>query len=279
MPPAGGTALITASGTYTVTSSRENTVETLEMATGATLAINAHDFNLTKGTGSGALAGTIEISSATSLVLGTFNQQQNGGNTTYKNTGTIIIQSGGFLKVKDAVQLNGSGKIVLNDHGRIEAYELANSGSLGQLTNENTISGSGVIASGANNPYLIFINAANGVIDGNGNGTNNALAITVADAGFSNDGLLQASGPSGVLSLGEKIKNSGRIVSASAGAMIQLGTAEIDGGTISTVAGAVLQAQEGDNVIHTSTPIANDSSRCCSTCCPTRSSTTATTAK
>src|ERR1700733_11539817 len=91
VPPAGGTALITASGTYTVTSSRENTVETLEMATGATLAINAHDFNLTKGTGSGALAGTIEISSATSLVLGTFNQQQNGGNTTYKNTGTIII--------------------------------------------------------------------------------------------------------------------------------------------------------------------------------------------
>jgi hypothetical protein len=263
VPPAGDTALITASGTYTVTSSRENSVETLEMANGATLAINADDFNLTKGTGSGALAGTIEISSAASLVLGTFDQQQDGGNTTYKNTGTIIIQSGGFLKVKDAVQLNGGGKIVLNGHGRIEAYELTNSGSLGQLTNENTISGSGVIASGANDPYLIFINAANGVIDGNGNGANNALAITVADAGFSNAGLLKASGPSGVLSLGEKIKNSGRIVSASAGAMIQLGTAAIDGGTISTVAGATLQAIEGDNVIHTSTPIANAGTIAC----------------
>src|SRR6202020_1627818 len=110
--------------------------------------------------------------------------------------------------------INGLGKIGLTGHGRIAAYELTTSGSLGQLTNESTISGSGVIASGSTDPYLIFINGANGVIDANGNGTNEPLAITVADAGFSNDGLLQASGPSGVLSLGEKIKNNGRIVSA-----------------------------------------------------------------
>jgi hypothetical protein len=266
LPTSDSTALITASGDYTVTSSRKNTVAILEMASGTTLAINAHEVNVLEGTGSGALAGTIEIGSATALVLGSFNQLQgatkqnpagDGGNATYKNTGTIIIQSGGFLKVKDAVQINGGGKIVLAGHGRIEAYELTTSGSLGQLTNENTISGSGVIASGSTDPYLIFINAANGVIDGNGNGINEPLAITVAGAGFSNDGLLQASGPSGVLSLGEKIKNNGRIVSASAGAMVQLGSAEIDGGTISTVAGAVLQAQEGDNVINTTTPIAN----------------------
>jgi hypothetical protein len=273
LPASDSTALITASGSYTVTSSRENTVAILEMANGATLAINAHEVNVLQGTGSGALAGTIEIGNATSLVLGSFNQQQgatkqnpagDGGNAAYKNTGTIIIQSGGFLKVKDAVQINGGGKIVLTGHGRIAAYELPTSGSLGQLTNESTISGSGIIASGSTDPYLIFINGANGVIDGNGNGTNEPLAITVADAGFSNEGLLQASGPSGVLSLGEKIKNSGRIVSASAGAMVQLGGAEIDGGTISTVAGAVLQAQEGNNVINTTTPIANAGSIECS---------------
>ncbi len=254
-PHSSSTAQITASGVYTVTSVKENAVEILEMSKGAILAINAADVSVTEGTGHGALAGTIEIGSATSLVLGTFDQRQSGGNTTYKNTGTIAIQSGGSLKVKDAVQLSGGGRIIFSSLGRIGTYVEKNAsgnlGSLGQLTNENTISGPGVIGAGDNSPYLMFINASNGVIDADGN----TLLIDVGDGGFQNDGLVQASGGSGVLSIIGQITNNGRIVAF--GAVIQLAGARINGGSISIVEGGTLLAQEDTNEINTTTMIAN----------------------
>lgn len=256
-PHSSSTALITASGVYTVTSSKENTVKILEISQGAILAINAGDVSVTEGTGQRALAGTIEIGNATSLVLGTFDQSQSGGNTTYKNTGTIAIQSGGSLKVKDAVQIDGGGRIIFSQFGRIGTYveknASGNMGSLGQLTNENTISGPGVIGAGDNSPYLMFINASNGVIDADGN----TLLINVGDGGFQNDGLVQASTDSGVLSIIGQITNNGRIVSAASGAVIQLAGAQINGGTISIVEGATLLAQEDTNEINTTTTIAN----------------------
>lgn len=255
VPTASSTALIEADETYTVTSSQENDVETLEMASGATLAINKHHIGITKSTGSGALAGTIEISGGAALLLG-----ETGDNTTYKNTGTIIIQDEAILKIKGAVQLNGGGKIKFTGLGR-----LVGDGSAAKLTNENTISGPGVIGNASFGSPFAFINGSSGVIDGDGttHGAAVTLLLDIGDfsegQGATNNGLIQASGHSGSLSLIGHLQQgtSGQLKAAASGAVIQLAGANVSGGTISTVAGSTLLAQEDNNVITTTIPIAN----------------------
>jgi hypothetical protein len=255
VPTASGTALITVSGTYTVTSSQENDVETLEMHSGATLDINAHHVGISEGTGSSALAGTIEITSGAALLIG-----GSSVGTTCKNTGTIIIQEDAVLKVKDVVDLNGSGKIKFTGLGRL----VADTGG-GKLTNKNTISGPGVIGDASVGAAFAFINGSEGVINGDGTtvGLGTTLLLDVGifseGQGATNNGLMQASGSSGSLSVIGHIQQgtSGQFKSATSGAVVQLAGAKISGGTVSTVVGATLLAQEGDNEIITTTPITN----------------------
>jgi hypothetical protein len=256
VPTAGSSALITASGTYIVTSSSQgNNVETLEMSTGATLAINAHHIGITNGTGSGALAGTIEVASGGTLLLG-----EAGGNATYNNTGTIIVSGEGLFRIVDVVQLNGSGKIQFTGLGR-----LVGEGSGAQLTNENTISGPGVIGNASFGSAFKFINGSNGVINGDGttNGPATTLLLDIGDVdqgqGATNNGLIQASGDSGSLSIIGHLTQgaNGQLTAATSGAVVQLAGAKITGGTISTVTGATLLAEEGDNSITTPSPIVN----------------------
>jgi hypothetical protein len=61
VPVTGNTALITTSGTYTVTSSQANSVAILNTQSSVTLAINAGAFDITAGTGGGKLAGKISV--------------------------------------------------------------------------------------------------------------------------------------------------------------------------------------------------------------------------
>jgi hypothetical protein len=255
VPTPSSSALITASGTYTVTSSQGNNVETLEMSGGATLAINAHHIGVTNGTGSGALAGTIEVASGGTLLIG-----EAGSSTTYNNAGTIIIHEEGFLKIEDAVQLNGGGKIQFTGLGR-----LVGEGSGSKLTNENTISGPGVIGNASFGPAFSFINGSNGVINGDGttNGPATTLLLDIGDfsegQGATNNGLIQASGGSGSLSIIGHLQQgaNGQLTAATPGAVVQLAGAKITGGTVSTVAGATLLAEEGENSITTPSPIVN----------------------
>jgi hypothetical protein len=139
VPTAGSTALITTSGTYTVTSSQYNSLGTLEMATRATLSIASNELDVTSGTGTGALAGTITIANGEVLGFGT-----DATSTTFKNTGTIELQnSGNFttpLAISGRVTLTGNGKIDLL--GRDAVIETANVPSA-TLINGNRISGTG----------------------------------------------------------------------------------------------------------------------------------------
>lgn len=79
------TALITATGTYTVAVSQPDEVGTLQMAKGATLDIHpTWSFDIATGTGKGALAGTIDVGNLGELDIGT-----DAANTTFNNTGAI----------------------------------------------------------------------------------------------------------------------------------------------------------------------------------------------
>jgi hypothetical protein len=244
VPTAGSTALITTSGTYTVTSSQYNSLGTLEMATRATLSIASNELDVTSGTGTGALAGTITIANGEVLGFGT-----DATSTTFKNTGTIELQNSGnfttHLAISGRVTLTGNGKIDLL--GRDAVIETANVPSA-TLINGNRISGTGYIA----DPDLTFVNAAGGIVDGD-----NSLGIYIDTKSFTNSGLLEATTGSGDLYIESNITQTatGKIKAATSGAAVQLSNALVTGGVISTVKGSSLGG--GGSEIDTTTPIAN----------------------
>jgi hypothetical protein len=69
IPGSGDIAAISSGGTYTVSSSQDETVDGLTTATGATLDIISGAFTITNGTGLGANAGLIQIGLGATLVL------------------------------------------------------------------------------------------------------------------------------------------------------------------------------------------------------------------
>ena len=250
VPAAGDTALITTAGTYTVTSSQANSAAILEMAKTATLAITGGALDVTSGTGSGALGGTITVADGTSLGLGT-----DATSTTFNNAGTISVLAGADptgLVISGTVTLIGKGKIDLSGIND----QIVSDGSAATLTNGgtksgNTISGLGTIGDG----HLSFVNQVKSIIDANdaGGGT---LAIDTQS--FTNSGTLEATGQ-GVLELDGDISNLGKsqVKAAAAGAGIDLDDARIVGGAISTVKNSFLDSTGGKSALDNTAAIKN----------------------
>jgi hypothetical protein len=101
-------------GTYTVTSSVSETVNSFTTEAGATLDITGGAFAINNGTGAGTNAGAILVGTGATLSL--------AGN--FNNSGTLAV-SGGI--VLDSATITGSGSIVL-DGG---LFELENGATLG----------------------------------------------------------------------------------------------------------------------------------------------------
>jgi ELWxxDGT repeat protein len=227
-------ALISVAGTYTVTTSANETVASLITAKGATLAISSGKFTITNGTGTGAIAGTIVVADGATLQLG----------RTVKNAGTIGLNSTGdatILMIAGTVALQGSGAVTLSDNAD---NTIQSNGSPATLTNVgNTISGAGQIGLGDRN--LTLVN--NKTIDATG--TNNALVIDTGNA-VSNSGKLEATGASG-LTIEDTIDNTptGAIDAAASGSVVDLVGGNIDGGKVDIVAGATLEATGGASTL------------------------------
>ena len=241
VPMAGDTALIEAHGTYTVTSSQLNTLADLEMAKTATLDIADHHMVIASGTGSGALAGTIDIENETALVIGA-----DGASTTFDNTGTINLKSAtgsaadnAKLQIGGTVALTGNGKIVMSGN-EAEISASSTNTATAELTSSNTISGDGVIGD-VTDSLLGFTNAAKGIIDGN---TLGGLLVDTDGNAVSNSGLMEATGASGYLILaGEFFQSAtGQVKAATSGATVLLENADISGGSFTIVKGATLLA-------------------------------------
>ncbi len=261
VPGAGGTALITAGGTYTVASSKFVSIGTLKMAKNATLAIDGSTFTLTSGTGTGALAGTIMVNSS-GTNSGVLELGATANSTTFKNTGTIqLAYPSNDLVIAGIVTLIGNGNVILTNSGTIGTGGFNGTLINGSTSSGQTISGTGWIGDGS----LKFVNAAKGIIDASGEPEPFAnQALDILTASFTNSGLMEATG-TGILFIDSNIDQSasGRIKTSasttnSSGAAIVLNNASIVNGTVSIAGGTSLFSEGDTDLINTSAnPITN----------------------
>jgi len=243
VPGAADEASLSATGTYTVTSLANVTVDILTTAAGATLDIaSGTSFSATDGTGTppGLTAGKIEVADSASFEVG----------GPVDNTGTIALNSTGdatsFL-IDGAVTLSGAGKVVLSKYAaNTIAGDPANGGA---LTNDgNTISGAGTI--GGKN---LTLNNQAGTIDAN---SSNPLTIDTGNP-VTNTGLMEASG-GGMLVIYDTVTNfsgatNGDIEATGAAttlhpqSIVDLFGGNIAGGTVTIGAGALVEATGGQS--------------------------------
>ena len=110
VPGSSDDAEIDAAGTYTVTSSADETVSSLTTVATATLALaDGSAFTMNDGTGTGINAGTIAVGDGAELDAG--GPLNNGGKITLNATNTTT----GF-EIIAATTLTGSGKVVLSNN-------------------------------------------------------------------------------------------------------------------------------------------------------------------
>jgi hypothetical protein len=254
VPASGDAALLTVSGTpYTVMSSQFNTVSKLEMAKNATLDISALFVDVTSGTGTGTLAGTINVGDEAALMLGT-----GGSSTKFSNTGTIAIDSSGDttrLDIAGAVTLTGNGRINLAGLTASNGNTILSNGFASTLTNgsalsRETIDGYGTIG----DAFLSIVNAAKGVIEDNTGGS----TLVIDTKRFTNSGLVEVAGDFAKLDLESDITQTatGKIV-AGAGSFLNLDNVNIVGGSISVANGAEINSEVGPSSINTTKLITN----------------------
>lgn len=213
VPQPGETALITLAGTYAVTvdSSSDRSVGILQMQGDASLDIDGGlPFFVTAGTGTGALAGNIEINNGSSLVLGT-----DGESTTFDNTGDINLNTTGnqtVLLIGGKVTLTGGGNITLADP--VEDV-IGSDGPAVTLTNGNTksgntISGTGIIGDPTDNLFT-FVNGAKGIVNAD---SATGLFIDPDGGTVTNSGLIEVTN-GGALTVGGSltttVNNAGTI--------------------------------------------------------------------
>jgi probable HAF family extracellular repeat protein len=255
LPAPTDVAAISATGTYTVTSPFDQTIESLTTIKTATLAVTGGTFTITDETGSGANAGTIAVSDGATLqVTGTLN---NTGAVTLNSTGDITS-----LAIDGSLTLEGSGQVALSDNTH---NFIVTNGAAATLTNVNdTIYGSGQLGGGA----LTLVNDAKGVIDANGTG--NQLLISAGASGLTNLGTIETTGLAGLVIQGTVASNNGGTIAVygpgalvidnstinsggveglAPGAQIDLENATIDGSTVKIVGGSEIETTIGNSVV------------------------------
>ncbi|MGI9169083.1 MAG: beta strand repeat-containing protein [Caulobacteraceae bacterium] len=219
-------------GAYTVTSSASRTVNGIDTASNATLAVAAFTtFTATNGTDGGVNAGTVSVVNGGAFVFGGM----------MNNTGSIAIGGAGndtALEVgAGAVTLAGGGTVALSDNSR--NLIIAAAFGTNTLTNvDNTISGAGYIGRSGGN-QLIVTNQAKGTINANGA---NSLTLDASSGPFANAGLIESTGAGGLLLQAGTFANTGQIKDAGTGALT-LSNATVDdsgGGTLNQGASLIL---------------------------------------
>jgi hypothetical protein len=229
VPGPSDDALLTTVGTYTVTSSANETVNSLQMISTVTFDINGGTFYAAAGSGSGTDAGVIAVANNATFEVG----------GTLAGAGTVMLNSinnfTGF-ELNANTTLSGGGKLILSDNGNNVIFANAVADT---LTNTNdTISGSGQLGNGG----MSFANGAAGVV--NATGTNAGLVLNFGTGTASNAGLIEATGPAGLTIRGSTITQTGTgtIKAVGNGVAVNLDNSIIAGGTLSTATGGVIQS-------------------------------------
>jgi hypothetical protein len=232
VPGTSDDAEIDAAGTYTVTTSATETVNSLSTIATATLAIAAGSiFTMNDGTGSGVNAGTLAVDNGSELQI----------DGTVGNTGKITVNASNtatslFIGASSAT-LTGSGKVSLSDNPDNLIFIDDST-----LTNvNNTIAGAG----GLNGIICFLVNETKGVIDASG--IHNAFVLDTGSNAINNAGILEATGPGG-LQIDGAVDNAstGVIEAAGAHALVDFeNNADIVGGTLKTSSGGTIFIVQG----------------------------------
>lgn len=279
IPHAGDDVLIDAAGTYTVTSSIDHKIKTVDIVSTATLAVNGGTFTIANGTGTGENAGTIRVADSATLAIG--GSFTNSGNIILNSTGDptdLIIEKNTTLAEgfdgKGTVTLSAGGHNIIKGNGTaatlaiygntIEGAGKIGGGDLTLLISYGTIDGNSTKAAlTLNTGDNKIINAASSVIEGT-----TAMGLVVA-SNVSNSGTIEALGTNARLRIGGTIANASGIVEASGdGAHVSLASATINKGTmligsnsaVETVAGSGLSVISHVNVQNSGTLEANKDS-------------------
>jgi hypothetical protein len=231
VPGPANDVTIGARGNYTVTSSADEIVDSLNIANKhATLFITGPStFSTTTG---GFNNGTISADNGSELDVGAVSQV-----TTFTNSGNIDLIGGQFVVAGD-VSLHGNGNVNLSG-GEIFGF--------GTLSTDNTISGGGTIG---NVGGPILTNEATGIIDANDPDAPLIIDATpVKHTSLTNAGLLEAT-HGGTLLLSGIISNTTTgTVEADHGSIIGLEGGNIFGGTVTVLHGATIEAEQAAGTI------------------------------
>ena len=209
-------------GDYTVTASSSVTVGGVQTAANATLKVDdGAQFNALNGTDGGVSAGTIQVGDGSSSAFG----------GTLANSGTVALDGAashaGLLIDTGGATLSGDGGVELGALGVI-----AGAAAGASLTNlDNTIAGGGFIES-----LLTLVNATEGVIDAAGG----RMLINLAGGTVTNAGLIEATGPMGILLVNDTTIDSSGGGSVEAGKQVQLNEATLLGGFLTIDKGGLV---------------------------------------
>ena len=239
VPVAGDDVVIGAGFTVNVPSG--HTINSLTTAAGTIVNDNSN-LTINAGTNAGANAGTLNANNNTSLTL-------TGG---FNNTGTVALNSVGNitdLQVNGTLSLTGGGAVTLSNNTANRVYGLGGGSVLDNVN--NTISGAGEIGVNGN---LSVTNEAAGVID-----ANQTTAQTL-DGGntITNKGILRATNTGGLNLTGGVVVNNaggGRLQANGAGAHVDLQSVTIQGGTLSTTGGGLIQTTSVGTLDGSVTPV------------------------
>lgn len=158
--------------------------------------------------------------------------------TTFTNGGTLALAAAGNLAnvifADTTTTLTGGGTVLLSDSVNNRIYAASASDTLTNVN--NTIAGAGQL--GAN--QLTFVNQKAGVVDATS--ATNALTLQTS-APVLNSGLLESTGAGGLVIQSTTVNQTGggTISASGAGAVVVLNGATIQGGTLATAKGGLIE--------------------------------------
>ncbi len=236
VPGPSDDAILDATGArFTVTATSGATVEGVQLASNATLAISKGAFVATAGTDGGANAGTIAVTGGAMF--------QTGG--ILNNSGGITLSGAGSeLRLLSDTTLTGGGDVSAN-YGTYGNYTQVRGGAPVTLTNiDNTISGAGQIGGSAG---FSLVNEAGGVIEADVYQRRLILgSSSYAGTRIVNDGLLQAAAgqrsPSSFLEIDQAtVTGAGGTIAAGADSNVTIMNSRVSGQTFTIARGGTFQ--------------------------------------
>ena len=163
---------------------------------------------------------------------------------TINNTGTIQenqVSTNGSTQIRIASQvvtLQGGGRLALSNHGNNQIFGNAAANTLVNM--DNVISGAGQLGAG----QMTLVNQAKGIIDADQDPTFFQSGMLIVNTGGNvmiNAGTMKASGAGGLLIQNTAVQNAGLILATGPAAHVDLNGANIQGGTLATTEGGVIQ--------------------------------------